>query len=824
MDPYNKPQGPSPHYSLYQRELFANGPEGKLPSISSHPEKLQHDARKNLTDKGYWYSSSNAGLGWTHHANREAFYKHKIIPKTLQDTNTRDLTTEIFGHKIPAPIMFAPIGINKIYHPKGELAAATVAGELGLPYCLSTAASYSIEEVAEAHEKSTSKKNESNSVNSYSGSKRELETSGPRFFQLYASQDSDVTESLLRRAWASGFDSVMITTDTPQLGLRMTDTDIANYAFYYGDLGNEMGLSDPVFMKKYGDDLKKDSSRWIDHSVWHGKPLTWEKVKDICKFWHELSGGRPFVLKGIQSVEDAETALSIGCDGIVVTNHAGRQVEGAVSSLEVLPDIAKAVGDKCTILFDSGIRTGSDIMKAIALGAHAVMIGRMWVWGLSAGEAGCRHVVRSLLADLDINMTVSGYRSLRDLKPTMLKYDPNGQLPAGRMSEHNLLFYAYAALGVQAVGSVYTGSWGALKTPKATKKAIREAKGEEEDDEDEKDEEVAEKLNAGDAKMFPIIGSAVLGSLFLIVKYVSKEYLNLLLGCYFSLIGGFAGAKYLDSAFYNLIGTSLYNKLFPKWRLLLVKGKEEEARFPFTASSIGFLVVSLAASLSYLYFERPWYLNNFLGLSFAWTGIKLIELDSLKTGAILLSGLFFYDIFWVFFTPVMVSVAKGLDAPIKLLWPKDAGLSFIAELAQKAGYECECLSKYLSGDAPGFTLLGLGDIVLPGVFVALCLRLDLHLATVRHHQQQKQGFPPTASDKFCKPYFTTCLVAYFLGLLTTVVVMHNFKAAQPALLYLSPACIGSVAIASYIRGEFKEVWTWTAEEDKEDKAEDKKSK
>ena len=172
----------------------------------------------------------------------------------------------------------------------------------------------------------------------------------------------------------------------------------------------------------------------------------------------------------------------------------------------------------------------------------------------------------------------------------------------------------------------------------------------------------------------------------------------------------------------------------------------------------------------------------------------------------------------------MVSVAKGLDAPIKLLWPKDAGLSFIAELAQKAGYECECLSKYLSGEAPGFTLLGLGDIVLPGVFVALCLRLDLHLATVRHHQQKKQGFPPTASDKFCKPYFTTCLVAYFLGLLTTVVVMHNFKAAQPALLYLSPACIGSVAIASYIRGEFKEVWTWTAEEDKEDKAEDKKSK
>lgn len=172
----------------------------------------------------------------------------------------------------------------------------------------------------------------------------------------------------------------------------------------------------------------------------------------------------------------------------------------------------------------------------------------------------------------------------------------------------------------------------------------------------------------------------------------------------------------------------------------------------------------------------------------------------------------------------MVSVAKGLEAPIKLVWPKDAGVAFVADLAKKVGYECACLNKVISDENPGLTLLGLGDIVLPGVFVALCLRLDLHMETVRHFDQKKTGLPPTATDKFAKPYFTTCLIAYFLGLLTTVVVMHNFKAAQPALLYLSPACIGSVALLSAARGEFKQAWSWTTEDDdKEDKAEEKKS-
>jgi len=226
----------------------------------------------------------------------------------------------------------------------------------------------------------------------------------------------------------------MLTVDTWQLGWRPTDINIANYVFYYpGAVGNEVGTSDPVFMSKHKRDLEKDSGKWIDSSVWHGKAHTWAKIPWVIKEWKRISGGRPFVLKGIQSVEDAVKAHEVGCEGIVVTNHAGRQVDGAVGSLEVLPDIVDAVGDKMKIIFDSGVRTGADIFKAIALGAHAVQVGRLYVWGMShEGEAGCMHVMKSLLADLDILMTVSGYRSItQDVNRQALRYNPYGVYPRG---------------------------------------------------------------------------------------------------------------------------------------------------------------------------------------------------------------------------------------------------------------------------------------------------------------------------------------------------------------------------------------------------------
>ncbi|KAL9609903.1 MAG: hypothetical protein Q9167_005348 [Letrouitia subvulpina] len=248
-----------------------------------------------------YYASSNAGQSYTHLANSQAFYRHRIIPKQLVDTNLRDSSSTIFGHKVSAPIGFAPIGINKIYNPAGEIPVARVAKELNLPYCLSTAGSSSVEDVAAANGQ------------------------GPRFYQLYMPYDDELTVSLLTRASKNGFD-------------------------------------------------------------------------------------------GIQSIDDAKRVVEAGCDGIVVSNHAGRQVDGAIASLDALENIVAAVGDKIYIMYDSGVRGGSDIAKALALEAKFVWVGRLWVWGLSImGESGVRHVMKSLLVDFDILMNVSGFQNIEQI-------------------------------------------------------------------------------------------------------------------------------------------------------------------------------------------------------------------------------------------------------------------------------------------------------------------------------------------------------------------------------------------------------------------------
>jgi isopentenyl diphosphate isomerase/L-lactate dehydrogenase-like FMN-dependent dehydrogenase len=332
----------------------------------------------------------------------------------LVDTNERDTSATIFGHRVPAPIGFAPIGINKIYHPQGELPVAKVAGELGLPYCLSTAGSQPIEDVGHAN------------------------GDGPRFFQLYMPHDDELTKSLLQRAVDSGFTACILTLDTWQLGWRHDDINTSNYAFYHGT-GADLGLSDPVFqkrLKEHGIDPKKQPNEagalWIDN-VWHGRAHTWEKVQWVMKLWKELSGGKPFCLKGIQAVADAQKAVEIGVDGIVVSNHAGRQIDGAIASLDALEQIvdgmlipcqteeegtnvALAVGTKTTIMFDSGVRSASDVFKALALGAKFVFVGRLWVWGLSImGETGVRHVMKGLLADFDILLNVAGFKNVGEI-------------------------------------------------------------------------------------------------------------------------------------------------------------------------------------------------------------------------------------------------------------------------------------------------------------------------------------------------------------------------------------------------------------------------
>lgn len=367
------------------------------------PHKLEDLAHQKLSEGGWFYASSNAGMSQTHQANRQAFYRHRLVPRQLVDTNQRDTTTEIFGHRVSAPIGFAPIGINQIYHPAAEAAVARVAGELKLPYCLSTAGSTPIETVGAAN-----------------GS------GNPRFFQLYMPHDDELTLSLLTRARDAGFDALLLTTDTWQLGWRHDDVANSNYAFYRGR-GADLGLSDPVFRQRCRDDgidpdrdIVAASTKWID-SIWHGRAWSWEKIPWLQEQWRRISGGRPFAIKGIQSVADAKKCVEYGVDGIVVSNHAGRQVDGAVASLDALESIADAVGDRIYVMFDSGVRGASDVAKALALGARFVFVGRLWIWGLSImGEEGVRHVMKSLLADFDILMGVAGFNSVKEFDRSIL--------------------------------------------------------------------------------------------------------------------------------------------------------------------------------------------------------------------------------------------------------------------------------------------------------------------------------------------------------------------------------------------------------------------
>ncbi|KAI9733508.1 MAG: hypothetical protein M1818_007256 [Claussenomyces sp. TS43310] len=387
----------TPQWALYQREQFWKDNTGELPPFSTDPGDLEDLAKAKLTEGGWYYASCNAGQSYTHLANRQAFFRHRIVPRMLVDTNQRDTKTTIFGHKVSAPIGFAPIGINKIYNPLGELPVAKVAKELNIPYCLSTAGSNPIEDVAAANGE------------------------GVRFFQLYMPHDDELTLSLLQRAYDSGFTACMLTVDTWQLAWRHRDAATSNYAFYHG-IGADLGLSDPVFQKRLkekGIDPQKQPNEagalWIDN-VWHGRAWTWEKLPWLMEQWKRISGGKPFCLKGIQSVADAKKAVEYGVDGIVVSNHAGRQVDGAIASLDALEKIVAAVGDKTYIMFDSGVRGAADVFKALALGAKFVFVGRLWVWALSIkGELGVRHVMKSLLAEFDILMNVAGFQSVEQI-------------------------------------------------------------------------------------------------------------------------------------------------------------------------------------------------------------------------------------------------------------------------------------------------------------------------------------------------------------------------------------------------------------------------
>ncbi|RDI19843.1 lactate 2-monooxygenase [Lentzea flaviverrucosa] len=382
-------------FAAYQNEIYLQGLGGAVPPFTTDPDALEQSARDRLGPGPFWYVAGGAGSGATVRANREAFDRVRIVPRMLTNATERHLGVSVLGTELPAPVMLAPVGVQSILHPDGELATARAAAELGVPMVLSTASSHTIEEVAEA-----------------SGD-------GPRWYQLYWPNDPDVCASLLDRARKAGYTALVVTLDTWTLAWRPHDLDQA-YLPFLRAVGTAIPFSDPVFraglQKSPEEDLPMAILRWVQ--LFTGTDKSWDQLSFLREHWDG-----PIVLKGIQHADDARKAVEYGMDGVVVSNHGGRQVDGAVGSLDALPSIVEAVGEQVDVLFDSGIRTGADIVKALALGAKAVMVGRPFAYGLAhGGQVGVRHVLRSLLADFDLTLGLSGHRSPADLGPDALRF------------------------------------------------------------------------------------------------------------------------------------------------------------------------------------------------------------------------------------------------------------------------------------------------------------------------------------------------------------------------------------------------------------------
>jgi lactate 2-monooxygenase len=380
--------------SSYASEIYLSGMSGARPAFTTDAVSLEEAAKAKLAPEPFWYVAGAAGSGATARANRAAFDDYRIVPRMLTGATGRDLTTVVLGQTLPAPIITAPVGVQSIVHEDAELAAARVTAELGIPMVLSTVSSFPLEEVAAAN------------------------GDGVRWFQLYWPNDEQVCLSLLERAKKAGFTALFVTLDTWLLGWRPHDLDGAYLPFLTGE-GLANYFDDPAFCagleKSPREDLVSALMRWLP--MFTGTDHTWSQIAFLREHWDG-----PIVLKGIQHVDDGKRAVDAGVQGIVVSNHGGRQVDGAIASLHALPDIADAVGDKLEVLFDSGIRTGADVLKAIALGARAVLVGRPFVYGLALGGTdGVRHVLRSLLADIDLTLALSGHQAPSQLRRESLQ-------------------------------------------------------------------------------------------------------------------------------------------------------------------------------------------------------------------------------------------------------------------------------------------------------------------------------------------------------------------------------------------------------------------
>jgi lactate 2-monooxygenase len=398
-----------------QADIYVAGARGRRSRVPQNAVALERAARRSMSKEGFAYIAGGAGLETTMRANRNAFERVEIVPRMLRGPAIRKLEVELFGRTLPGPLLIAPIGVLEMAHDEADLAVARAAAAEGVPMIFSSQASRPLEECSAAM------------------------GDGARWFQLYMSTSDDLVRSFVTRAERAGCEAIVVTLDTTMLGWRLRDLDLGYLPFLAGK-GIAHYVSDPVFQRLVDEAPPPERgavtpgairalwrlARAYPGSTWTNlrSPRPRQAVRTFLDVfarpslrWEDLAVVRdatqlPLLLKGILHPDDARRALDYGVDGIVVSNHGGRQVDGAIASLDALPAIVDAVAGVIPVLLDSGIRGGADVFKALALGATAVLIGRPYCYGLAvAGEAGVREVIQNFVADFDLTLGLAGCAS-----------------------------------------------------------------------------------------------------------------------------------------------------------------------------------------------------------------------------------------------------------------------------------------------------------------------------------------------------------------------------------------------------------------------------
>lgn len=405
-----------------QTEVFRAGASGARPAVPTSWPALVAAAERAMSPDAWAYVAGSAGRESTAEANYDAFDAWRLVPRMLRDVSERDLGVELFGRRHPTPLFTCPIGVLELVDPDADLAIARAAGSLGITSVMSNQASQPMEHIAQ-------------------------DGTGPWWFQLYWSSEDALVESLVARAETAGAEAIVVTLDTGMLGWRPRDLDRGFLPFIRG-MGIAQYTSDPVFRGLVRERMARPASgprprvtpaavrTLLELTRRHpgsfranlrsGEPRAavetfLEVFSRPSLDWSELGFLRertrlPILLKGVQHPDDARLALDAGVDGIIVSTHGGRQVDGAIGALDALPDVVAAVAGRVPVLLDSGVRSGADVVRALALGATAVGVGRPWVYGLAiAGEDGARQVLRDILAETDLTLGLTGRRSIAEL-------------------------------------------------------------------------------------------------------------------------------------------------------------------------------------------------------------------------------------------------------------------------------------------------------------------------------------------------------------------------------------------------------------------------